>query len=191
MRALSRTKGEILLRIRQKRSKNGAAQKWQVKGSSEAPTFHKPFGENRSDLFSPKDASGQGWGEPQGGAAATERGPPGEPQGQWGACHCQRRVRKPFGSTKAPRQWFRMTCLGCVPCRARHNCLHSIHFQNRGFTKYGLCRGGAVRQDALLPCLSTAFPPRFHRTMEASAFDVRGISGKRRDGSTLYGIYQH
>ena len=40
----ARTKGEIMLRTWQTRGKNGEAQGWLRKGSSEAHTFHKPLG---------------------------------------------------------------------------------------------------------------------------------------------------
>ena len=189
------------------------------------------------------------------------------PQGQWSPCHSQRRVRKPFGSTKAPRQWFSndlpLVCasavLPCAPCRAptvrlcsaqgkalrkddrgtgmaeeriersprlsqafggglnglaarstrrrsttgslpvggelcealsqwqnrcfalgartgraRQNCWHSVRFQNNGFTKHGVCRGGRQVGDrwatggraVVLPHLAVATeraPPRLGR----------------------------
>ena len=36
----------------------------------------------------------------------------------------------------------RMLRLGCATGRALQNCLHSVRFQNKGFTKYGGCWGG-------------------------------------------------
>ena len=71
-------------------------------------------------------AGGQGWGEPSRRAARCGKAAPALPQRQWSPCHSQWHVRKPFGSTKAPRQWFSndlpLVCasavLPCAPCRA-------------------------------------------------------------------------
>ena len=88
---------------------------------------------------------------------------PVRPQGQWSPCHSQWRVRKPFGSTKAPRQWFSndlpLVCapavLPCAPCRAPT--VSKCSAQGKALRKDTRGTGMAEERIERSTCLSQAF----------------------------------
>ena len=85
------------------------------------------------------------------------------PQGQWHPCLSQWHVRKPSGTTKAPRQWFSndlplvcaLAVLPCAPCRAPT--VSKCSAQGKTLRKDARGTGMAEERIERSTCLSQAF----------------------------------
>ena len=85
------------------------------------------------------------------------------PQGQWHPCLSQWHVRKPSGTTKAPRQWFSndlplvcaLAVLPCAPCRAPT--VSKCSAQGKALRKDARGTGMAEERIERSTCLSQAF----------------------------------